>query len=127
MFKLIESQNKEMTEVWSNEKIIWFKKELIRSERLEIFNEVRSITIFDVGYDWDILEIGDVEIYKSDGRRFSRDFNVTNSKKVGAIKSIVGLSPYQIIYYNVRKFRGGKLNPVIKGFIYPITPLKEVA
>lgn len=126
MFKLIESDRKEIVRVWNNDKLIWLR-ELIRSERLELFNEVRSITIFDVGYDWDILEIGDVEIYKSDGRRISRDFNVTDSKKVGAIKSIVGLSPYQIIYYNVRKFRGGKLNPVIKGFIYPITPLKEVA
>lgn len=129
MFKLIESDRKEIVRVWNNDKLIWLKeKELIRSERLELFNEVRSITIFDVGYDWDILEIGDVEIYKSDGRRISRDFNVTDSKKVGAIKSIVGLSPYQIIYYNVRKFRGGgKLNPVIKGFVYPVTPLKEVA
>lgn len=108
MFKLIESDRKEIVRVWNNDKLIWLKeKELIRSERLELFNEVRSITIFDVGYDWDILEIGDVEIYKLDGRHISRDFSVTDSKKVGAIKSIVGLSPYQIIYYNVRKFRGG--------------------
>ena len=107
MFKLIESQNKEMTEVWSNEKIIWFKKELIRSERLEIFNEVQSITIFNAGYDWDILELNDVEIYKWDGRQISRDFSVTYPEKVEAIKSSIGLSPYQLIYYNVRKFRGG--------------------
>ena len=55
MFKLIESDRKEIVRVWNNDKLIWLKeKELIRSERLELFNEVRSITIFDVGYDWDI-------------------------------------------------------------------------
>lgn len=108
MFKLIESDRKEIVRVWNNDKLIWLKeKELIRSERLEVFNEVRSITIFNAGYDWDILEINDVEIYKVDGRRISRDFSVTNSEKVEAIKSSIGLSPYRMTYYNVRKFRGG--------------------
>lgn len=128
MFKLIESDRKEIVRVWNNDKLIWLKeKELIRSERLELFNEVQSITIFNAGYDWDILEIGDVEIYKVDGRRISRDFSVTNSEKVEAIKSSVGLSPYRMTYYNVRKFRGGSLNAAIKRFYYPVSSLKEVA
>ncbi|WP_347299100.1 hypothetical protein [Dolosigranulum savutiense] len=108
MFKLIESNRREVARVWNNERLIWRQeKELIRSERLELFNEVRSITIFNVGYDWDILEINDVEIYKVDGKRISRDFSVTNSKKVEAIKNSIGLLPYRMAYYNVRKFRGG--------------------
>lgn len=128
MFKLIESDRKEIVRVWNNDKLIWLKeKELIRSERLELFNEVRSITIFNAGYDWDILEINDVEIYKVDGRRISRDFSVTNSEKVEAIKSSIGLSPYRMTYYNVRKFRGGRVNPAIKRFSYPVLSLKEVA
>lgn len=128
MFKLIESNRREVARVWNNERLIWRQeKELIRSERLELFNEVRSITIFNVGYDWDILEINDVEIYKVDGKRISRDFSVTNSKKVEAIKNSIGLLPYRMAYYNVRKFRGGRLNPAIKRFAYPISSLKEVA
>lgn len=108
MFKLIESDRKEIVRVRSNDKLIWLKeKELIRSERLELFNEVQSITIFNAGYDWDILEINDVEIYKLDGRQINNDFSVTNSEKVAAVKSSIGLSPYRMTYYNVRKFRGG--------------------
>lgn len=108
MFRLIESDRKEIARVWNNDKLIWLKeKKLIRSERLELFNEVRSITIFNVGYDWDILEINDVEIYKVDGKRIGGDFSVTNSEKVEAIKNSIGLLPYRLAYYNVRKFRGG--------------------
>lgn len=128
MFKLIESDRKEIVRVRSNDKLIWLKeKELIRSERLELFNEVQSITIFNAGYDWDILEINDVEIYKLDGRQINNDFSVTNSEKVAAVKSSIGLSPYRMTYYNVRKFRGGKLNLAIKRFSYSISSLKEVA
>ena len=108
MFKLIESNRREVARAWNNERLIWQQeKELIRSERLELFNEVRSITIFNVGYDWDILEINDVEIYKVDGKRISRDFSVTNSEKVEAVKNSIGLLPYRMAYYIVRKFRGG--------------------
>lgn len=128
MFKLIESQSREMKEILSGGKVVWVKeKELIQSKRLELFNEDQSITIFNTGYDWDILEIGDVEIRKSDGRQINNDFSVTNSEKTEAIKSSIGLRPYRMTYYNVRKFRGGKLNPAIKRFSYLISPLKEVA
>lgn len=107
MFKLIESQSREMKEILSGGKVVWVKeKELIQSKRLELFNEDQSITIFNTGYDWDILEIGDVEIRKSDGRQINNDFSVTNSEKTEAIKSSIGLRPYRMTYYNVRKFRG---------------------
>ena len=103
-------------------------RKAFETKSIEVFNAGTSISITKIGRDWDSFEIEGVEIEKSDGTQYYNDFTIRNRDKVQAIIQATGLRSYSIGRFNVRKFRGGgKLNPVIKGFVYPITPLKEVA
>lgn len=102
-------------------------RKAFETKRVEVFNAGSYISITGIGRDWSAFEIEGVEVIQSDGVSYYNDFTVHNSDKVQAIQTATGLRSYNLGNFNVRKFRGGKLTPVIKGFAYPISSLKEVA
>jgi hypothetical protein len=73
MYKLIESNGKEMKEVLSDGKVLWGLEEdrksvLIRTQNLTVEIEYRSrIIVNRIKNDWDFIEIAGIKFEKSEG------------------------------------------------------------
>ena len=80
MYKLIESNGKEMKEVLNNNRTVWkIKKDkksvLIRTESLTVETEWGRISVNRIKDDWDFIEIAGIKFEKSEGK-FNRYFHV---------------------------------------------------
>lgn len=92
MYKLIESNGKEMKEVLSGGEIVWF---LDDSPTLEFYRGYDFIRINNIDDNWNSIAIKNVFIHKSDGRRSFRDFVITKQAKFREIIRTINLEKYQ--------------------------------
>ncbi|WP_347299102.1 hypothetical protein [Dolosigranulum savutiense] len=100
MYKLIESDGKEMKEVLSNNKVVWALEEdrksvLIRTENLTVEIEYSGIIVNRIKNDWDFIEIAGIKFEKSEGefrKYFYVVFRIDSKDKAnqlrGALNSI---------------------------------------
>ncbi|WP_347298192.1 hypothetical protein [Dolosigranulum savutiense] len=82
-------------------------RKAFETKNVEVFNSVTSISISKIGRDWDQFEIEGIEVEKSDGTQYYKDFTIRNRDKVQAVIQVTGLRNYSIGNFVVRKFRGG--------------------
>lgn len=92
MYKLIESNGKEMKEVFSDGKVVW---SLDNAPKLEFYRGYDFIRINNIDDNWSSIIIKNVIIRKSDGRRSFRDFVVTNQSKFREVAQAINLERYQ--------------------------------
>lgn len=92
MYKLIESNGKEMKEILSSGKVVWF---LDDAPKLEFYRGYDFIRINNIDDNWNSIVIKNVVIRKSDGRRSFRDFVITKQSKFREINQAISLERYQ--------------------------------
>ena len=96
MYKLIESNGKELKEVLSSGKVVWRKEDkksvLIRTENLTV-DIGYSINISRIKNDWDFIEIAGIKFKKSEGefrKYFYTVFQIEDRAKSKQLMSALG-------------------------------------
>lgn len=98
MYKLIESNGKEMKEVLSGGKIVWGmekdkKSALIRTENLTVEIDYDRTRVNRIKDDWDFIEIAGIKFEKSEGdfsKLFYIIFEVTDGGKANQLREALG-------------------------------------
>lgn len=111
MYKLIESNGKEMKEVLSNGKVVWALEEdrksvLIRTQNLTVEIEYNSrIIVNRIKNDWDFIEIAGIKFEKNEGKfkeYFYVVFEVIDKEKA---TQLLGVLNYTYQRVDVKQYK----------------------